>query len=102
MVHRVVYLLGAGASVPAGLPTAMGLTDRAVQAANALGGFDLYQHGRSLNFVLAAMRLHDVRTNEGDYPPAGIERLVSAVELLAHRSDLEVAPFVQSVIFLTR
>ncbi|MDR6989119.1 hypothetical protein J2Y66_003634 [Paenarthrobacter nitroguajacolicus] len=49
-----------------------------------------------MNFVLAAMRLHDVRTNEGDPPPVGIERLVSAVELLAHRSDLEVAPFVQA------
>lgn len=82
--------------MPAGLPTAMGLTDRATQAADALGALDLYQHGRSLNFVLAAMRLHDIRTSEGDPPAIGIERLVSAVELLAHRSELEVAPFIQN------
>lgn len=93
---QTVYLLGAGASVPAGLPTAMGLTDRATQAADALGALDLYQHGKSLNFVLAAMRLHDIRTSEGDPPVIGIERLVSAVELLAHRSGLEVAPFIQN------
>lgn len=96
VASRLVYLLGAGASVPAGLPTAMGLTNSATQAANALGGLDLYQHGRSLNFVLAAMRLHDVRTNEDAPPVIGIERLVSAVELLAHRSELEVAPFIQN------
>lgn len=84
-------LLGAGASVPAGIPAAQGLTRR------ALDDTAKDRHGRVLHFVVNALRLHDVRTADSAYLESepGIERLVSAVELLAHRADLEVTPFVR-------
>lgn len=84
-------LLGAGASIPADLPAARDLTRRAMEATVR------EPHARVLHFVVTALRLHDVRTGNQDYleDDPGIERLVSAVELLASRADLEVTPFVR-------
>lgn len=50
---------------------------------------------RALNYVVAEIVAHDVRLGEGrvtDLPD--IERVASAVELLANRAELEISPFV--------
>lgn len=89
-----LVLLGAGASADAGLPMANSLTDCALKAAASYE--DEGRSARALNYVVAAMQLWDVRFGRALSDGIGIERLVSAVELLANRSSLEVAPFIYS------
>jgi len=73
---------------------ASSLTDCALKAAASYE--DEGRNARALNYVVAAMQLWDVRRGQTLSDGIGIERLVSAVELLANRSTLEVAPFIYS------
>lgn len=88
-------LLGAGASVPAGLPTSVGLTKRIADEASGPGG-RLRKTGAALHLAIGAMIAHD--TAQGNRYDDGIdaERLFSAVQMLANRDTLEIAPFVTS------
>ncbi|GAB3244437.1 SIR2 family protein [Arthrobacter pigmenti] len=106
IVHKgPITLLGAGASVPAGLPTANQLTDLALESSKENTPFmgnngavinpsDIRQ---ALHFVVAAIKLHDVRAQNDRLEETNveIERLVSAVELLSNRTDLEITPFIR-------
>ena len=91
-----VVLLGAGASADAGLPTTAEMTREILRR------FEDERRGwggvtPALNFVVAAMSFHDAATT-GSSPveSVDVERVISAVEMLAERDELEVAPFVQS------
>jgi hypothetical protein len=90
-----VVLLGAGASRPAGIPLANDLTDHALRA---VGQIDDWEQDipleAALNYVVAALQLHDSRSGARLADGVGIERLVSAVELLGVRDTIEIAPFV--------
>lgn len=90
-------LLGAGASVHAGLPTADKLTQAALEAASdqSSGRSVPYGVAQALNYVVAAIQLSDARLGIPVSTRPGIERLVSAVDLLAKRSHLEVSPFIR-------
>lgn len=48
----------------------------------------------ALNYVVAALQLHDSRRGARLADGIGIERLVSAVELLSSRDTIEIAPFI--------
>lgn len=87
-------LLGAGASADAGLLISSKLGD-AILVRLRSGRQTKLAH--VLDFVVAVMVAHDVRTGEAtssDRPD--IERIASAVELLSKRSGLEVAPFIEA------
>lgn len=92
-----VALLGAGASRGAGIPLASELTRCALEALEQQPGIvPNDQHiANALNFVVAAIQLHDSRNGLPVTQLVGIEQLVSAVELLKDRRSLEVAPFVR-------
>lgn len=92
-----VALLGAGASRGAGIPLASELTRCALEALEHQPGLvSNNQHiANALNFVVAAIQLHDSRIGLPVTQLVGIERLVSAVELLKDRHSLEVTPFVR-------
>ncbi|MFE4833727.1 SIR2 family protein [Arthrobacter sp. NPDC056691] len=92
-----VALLGAGASRGAGIPLASELTRCALEALDQQPGLvsNDYHIANALNFVVAAIQLHDSRNGLPVSQLVGIERLVSAVELLKDRRSLEVAPFVR-------
>ena len=83
-----LVLLGAGASVDAGVPAAFAITDEIRERLNGRehrGG----NLGRLLDFVCE--RLNSQSTSL----KLDVERVFSAVELLAERGTLEVSPFVE-------
>lgn len=93
---ETVILLGAGASQEAGVPTTFEMTEKLVKRvgeSSRLAGPAV----SALHFVCASLMAHDAAT-EGQSPFSGldVERVFTAVELLAERSQLEVTPFVAS------
>lgn len=85
------FLLGAGASIPAGLPLARDLTRMMLRE---LGDGRRRELSAALNYVVGAIVGHDSRSGGDPSMLPDIERVVSAVALLADRDNLEVAPFV--------
>lgn len=90
------YLLGAGASMDAGLPLASGITSLALEHLNDNSQPSERDLAGVLNFVVAAMVAHAARHGGRPDQFPDIESVVSAVDLLASRSDVELTPFVQS------
>ncbi len=88
---RVAVLLGAGASGDAGLPMTGELTQRLVAR---LGGQS--PAGRALNYVCSALIGHRGASGGDPYAALDVERVFTAVQLLATRADHEVAPFVNA------
>jgi SIR2-like domain len=82
-------LLGAGASVDARIPAAVELTR-----------LTLEQGGRPpisslINYVVSVLQLADSQAGGSALVLPDIERVVSAVEMLANRDKLEAAPFIR-------
>lgn len=98
IAKRVSILLGAGASVEAGLPMTVRL------ASDLVDGFNAHNPASSsaipwlqaLNFVYGATISHQSRNGDNPNQALNIERLVSALRLLAHKDDHEAAPFIAS------
>src|SRR4051794_20670815 len=91
-----VVLLGAGASKEAGVPTTAEMTERMVRE---LAEDQMSSYGgvaAALNFVVGAIIQHDTARGASPYAGLDVERVFSAIELLATRDDLEVTPFVSS------
>jgi hypothetical protein len=91
-----VVLLGAGASKEADVPTTTEMTQLMVE--QIADEYDARYSGTAaaLNFVIGAMIAHDTMSGASPYAGLDVERVFSAVELLATRDELEVAPFVAS------
>ncbi|GAA1136340.1 hypothetical protein GCM10009651_20500 [Microbacterium natoriense] len=91
---RIAVLLGAGASMDAGLPStytfARALLDAVRQ--NNLGNSPLVQ---TLHFIYGAMV--NQRTEQGGDPfeAVNVETMISAIRLLRDRASHEVTPFIQ-------
>lgn len=90
-------LLGAGASVPAGIPTATRMTEVMLAsdpyASDPLPSL-LDRQLKVLKFVAGGLAMQE--GIEGNNPLSGInvEDLFSAVRMLSNRTDLEISPFV--------
>lgn len=89
MTERAIFLLGAGASHDAGLPLASDLTGRVLNA--QIGS---RREQAALNYVVGAIIGHRSKSGVRPNELPDIETVISAIELLATRGDLEVAPFV--------
>lgn len=91
---RPLLLLGAGASVEAGIPATFEATEQIVSRIGSLA-----RHSRlsqALNFVCGALLAYDSAEGASPYTGLDVERVIAAVELLAERRELEVSPFVSS------
>lgn len=91
----MTVLLGAGASVDAGVPAATAMTAKIVDALNQRDAAWYWPDtAQALNYAVGALIAHD--TARDARPDAGVdvERLFAAVQMLADRDNLEVAPFV--------
>jgi hypothetical protein len=84
-----LILLGAGASKPAGIPTAVEMTEKMLQHCNGESQAD---YGRALNALAHMLKISG--SNTLDTNCADIESVMNAAQFLANRSDLEFAPFV--------
>lgn len=96
MVERTTVLLGAGASVDAGVPVSTQLTRAIAEAVDIVGRPWRNQTAMALNVAIGAIVAHDTARGVGAYDGIDVERLFSAVEMLADRDGVEIAPFVAS------
>lgn len=100
-VGRTAVLLGAGASKNAGLPLTNKLArelvrsfDRDLELADKNSIVELEPIVRALRVVYGAMVQHGTEQGLSPLASVNVEKLVSAVRLLAARSEHEAAPFV--------
>lgn len=96
MRQNVAVLLGAGASVDAGLPLTTQLAEQLVDRANNTLPNNLNPPDwvKALNFVYGAQIGYQVEDGGNPLTAVNIERLISALRLLQNSEDHEVAPFV--------
>lgn len=91
-----VVLLGAGASAEAGVPTTRQMTERLVGEVQNDHQAQYDGSADALNYVVGASIAHATAQGVGVFESLDVEQLFSAVQLLAERRTLEVAPFVGS------
>lgn len=92
--HPVV-LLGAGASVEAGIPASRDMTQKLTERVSE----DRVRNGHeasALNFVCGTLMGYDAAQGGDPYAGLDVERVFAAVKLLAERQELEVTPFVSA------
>lgn len=91
------FLLGAGASVDAGVPASYDLTNKIVEALSPRGT-EVRRGGpaHALHVALSAIAAHDAAEGRSITQGVDVERLFSAVQMLTQRRDLEITPFVES------
>ena len=98
MKQRVVFLLGAGASKDADLPLASELTGVIIDDLNSDSGRrrGTEQLHEVMNYVVGNMIGHRGRSGISPDIMPDIESVVSAVELLNNRNDIELNSFIQN------
>ena len=86
---KKMVLLGAGASVEAGIPAAFGLTDKVIRH------FGLNTRtGRVLRYVYGGLMLGKGKRGEDPLEGINVEDMVEAITQLANRGELQIAPFI--------
>jgi hypothetical protein len=91
---RVAYLLGAGASVGAGLATAEQLTDKILEDLKTTGESTNDLHlWRAMSYIKDVISTFGSQANGHIFVP-DIEAIFSAIEMLTHLDELEIRPFV--------
>ncbi len=91
----VAILLGAGASIEAGIPGSFGMTDEIVRTINDYPVYQYNHQGWALNFVCGALQAHSTSIGGSYHDSLDVEYVASAVALLATRHRHEAAAFVQ-------
>jgi hypothetical protein len=88
-----LVILGAGASAEAGVPTAVGMTDKLMEAAR-LNPQYFYEITGALRFVLGGLQFHQGKRNK-DTASVDVETLLDALDLLEERRERELSAFVK-------
>lgn len=89
-----LVLLGAGASVDAGVPSSTAMTREIVSAIETPRNQYLgLVH--AINYAIGAMVAHRTANGASAYAGIDVEDLFSAVQMLSERESLEIAPFVE-------
>ncbi len=89
-----MILLGAGASVEAGVPGAYDMTREI--AARFQSDEELQRYAPVLSFVIGGLLFQQGIRGNNPYDGVDVEELFNAVQLLESRSTLEAAPFIGS------
>ena len=87
-----LILLGAGASVEAGIPASFEMSEKLAERIGAMRRWD--DLASALNFVSGALLAYDAAEGKSPFGGLDVERVFAAVRLLAERQTLEVSPFV--------
>lgn len=91
---RDMVLLGAGASVEAGVPHAYAMTREILSIFRS--DPRLRRQAHLLSFVIGGLMFQEGIRDNDPYGGVNVEELFNAVQLLARRATLEAAPFVGS------
>ena len=86
-----IILLGAGASVDAGVPAAIGMTEKMISHFKESG---LVKELKVLTFIVGGLLFKAGMHGENPSNGVNVEEVFSAIELLASRNNLEIFPFV--------
>jgi hypothetical protein len=92
-MNQPVVLLGAGASKPAGVPTAVEMTGRMIEHASKASE-PLIE--RALHVIHGALEIHMAARGQTRSCAPDIERVLDAAQQLGERNDLDLTPFVAS------
>jgi hypothetical protein len=91
-IKKSIVLLGAGASQPAGIPTAFAMTE---QMLKTFGDDALQRHYlRTTRTIIGALQMASGMRSEESTSSTDIEHVLNAVKLLATRFDTDLSPFV--------
>jgi hypothetical protein len=97
MPKRVAVLLGAGASVEAGVPDTTAMTKRVVENVNATSGHQPWPTvPLALNYVVATLNARETLRGGNPFATVDVERVFSTVEFLAKRDDHDISAFVDA------
>lgn len=91
---RTLTLLGAGASIDAGIPGSTAMTEQIVAAMDT-PQYRYWGLTHAVNYAIGAMVAHRTANGASAYAGIDVEDLFSAVQMLAERESLEIAPFVE-------
>jgi hypothetical protein len=91
-----MVLLGAGASAEAQIAVTSEMTAGIARILDEDPSSRYYGASAALNFVCGALIAHDTARGASFLEGLDVERVFSAIELLAEREELEVTPFVAS------
>jgi hypothetical protein len=91
---NTLALLGAGASMDAGVPGSTAMTQQIVAALDTPQN-QYYGITHAVKYAIGAMIAHRTANGANAYAGIDVENLFSAVQMLAERESLEIAPFVQ-------
>jgi hypothetical protein len=91
-IDKSMVLLGAGASKPAGIPTALEMTD---QMLTMFGDDSRQRHYlRTTHTIIGALQMASGTRREEPISNIDIEQVLNAAKLLATRFDTDLSPFV--------
>lgn len=91
---KEMILLGAGASVDAGVPGAFDMTQKLI---NLFGNDpELSKHSHVLRFAVGGLLFQQGINGNDPFSGIDVEALFNAIQLLAGRQELEAAPFIGS------
>lgn len=92
---REMILLGAGASVEAGVPDTYGMTSKIMELFRK--DYLMQRYVAVISFVIGGLLFqHGIKGRDPLQEGVNVEELFNAVQLLAERNTLEAAPFVES------
>lgn len=91
---KEIFLLGAGASIEAGIPDSYQMSEKIIE--NIAADPRLHNITKILNFVIGGIIFHNGLIGENPYSGVNVEDLFTTVELLAKRRTSELSPFISS------
>ncbi|XDD54158.1 SIR2 family protein [Leptospira sp. WS4.C2] len=91
---EIVVLLGAGASIDAGIPGVFGLTQELYTNFTQLLPHKEYAH--MFAYVVSGIQQNKTTTGRSPFEPPNVEEVISAIQLIATRQKLEADPFIAS------
>lgn len=91
---KTMFLLGAGASVKAGVPDTYEMTKKMLMLFS--GNRQDQQYYKVFSFIVGGLLFQKGKDGKNPYDGVNVEEVFNAVQLLANRQSLELAPFVGS------
>jgi hypothetical protein len=88
-----VALLGAGASVDAGVPASVAMTERIVGLLSR-GQYGYSGAAHAINYAVGALIAHRTARGGNAFSGVDVESLFAAIQMLADREQSDAAPFV--------
>ena len=95
-MSKIVVLLGAGASMDAGVPDTRGMTAEITNVLETDPQFRRFTFSEVLSFVVGGVTFRAGATGGDPFADVDVEEVLNAITLLADRGEIEALPFISS------